>query len=74
MRRGDRFVEESVIRQALEESLALEMPLPVSRSARTLGFETESPLTARFPDLCLAIKAKRMNVQAARRITVGVST
>jgi transcriptional regulator with XRE-family HTH domain len=71
MRRGARFVEESVIRQALEESLALEMPLPVSRSARALGFETESPLTARFPDLCLAIKAKRTNVQAARRITVA---
>jgi transcriptional regulator with XRE-family HTH domain len=71
MRRGARFVEESVVRQALEESLALEMPLPVSRSARALGFETESPLTARFPDLCLAIKAKRTNVQAARRVAVA---
>ena len=55
----------------LEESLAVEVPLPLNRSARALGFETESPLTARFPDLCLAIKAKRTNVQAARRITVA---
>jgi hypothetical protein len=70
-RRGARFMDESVIRQTLEESLALEMPLPLNRSARALGFETESPLTARFPDLCLAIKAKRTNVQAARRITVA---
>jgi AraC-like DNA-binding protein len=70
-RRGAKFLDDSVIRRALDESLALEMPVPVNRSAKALGFETESPLTARFPDLCLAIKAKRTNVQAARRITVA---
>jgi AraC-like DNA-binding protein len=70
-RRGAKFLDDSVIRKALDESLALEMPVPVNRSAKSLGFETESPLTARFPDLCLAIKAKRTNVQAARRITVA---
>jgi AraC-like DNA-binding protein len=70
-RRGGKFLDDSVIRKALEESLALEMPLPVNRSAKSLGFETESPLTARFPDLCLAIKAKRTNVQTVRRITVA---
>jgi transcriptional regulator with XRE-family HTH domain len=70
-RRGGKFLDDSVIRKALEESLAIEMPVPVNRSAKSLGFETESPLTARFPDLCLAIKAKRTNVQAARRITVA---
>src|SRR5437870_3233732 len=43
------------------------MPVPVHRSAKALGFETESPLTARFPDLCRAIKAKRATVQQARR-------
>ena len=70
-RRGAKFLDDSVIRKALEESLVLEMPVPVNRSAKSLGFETESPLTARFPDLCLAIKAKRTNVQAARRIKVA---
>jgi len=70
-RRGAKFLDDSVIRKALEESLELEMPVPVSRSARALGFETECPLTARFPGLCRAIKAKRANVQAARRITVA---
>jgi hypothetical protein len=70
-RRGARFLDEAVIRKALEESMALDMPLPVNRSARALGFETECPLTARFPDLCRAIKAKRTKVQAARRITVA---
>ena len=70
-RSGATFLDDSVILRALEESLALEMPVPVSRSAKSLGFETESPLTARFPDLCLAIKAKRTNVQTARRVTVA---
>jgi hypothetical protein len=70
-RRGAKFLDDSVIRKALDESLALEMPLPVNRSAKELGFETESPLTARFPELCRAIKAKRTNVWAVRRITVA---
>jgi len=70
-RRGAKFLDDSVIRKALEESLALEMPVPVNRSAKSLGFETESPLTARFPDLCVAVKAKRTNVQAARRVRVA---
>ena len=43
----------------------------VHRSAKALGFETESPLTARFPDLCRAIKAKRAAVQLARRSRVA---
>jgi len=70
-RRGAKFLDDSVIRKALDESLALEMPLPVNRSAKELGFETESPLTARFPELCRAIKAKRTNVWAVRRIAVA---
>jgi hypothetical protein len=70
-RRGAKFLDESVIRKALEESLSLELPIPVHRSAKALGFETESPLTARFPDLCRAIKAKRAAVQLARRSRVA---
>jgi AraC-like DNA-binding protein len=69
-RRGAKFLDESVIRKALDESLSLEVPVPVHRSAKALGFETESPLTARFPDLCRAIKAKRAAVQRARRSTL----
>jgi hypothetical protein len=66
-RRGAKFLDESVIRKALDESLSLEIPVPVHRSAKALGFETEDPLTARFPDLCRAIKAKRAAVQQDRR-------
>jgi hypothetical protein len=64
---GARFIDESVIREALEESLSLETPVPVHRSAKALGYGSEYPLTARFPDLCRAIKAKRAAVQQARR-------
>ena len=66
-RRGARVPDDSVIQKALEESLALEMPCPVHRSAHSLGFQTEDPLTRRFPDLCRAIKAKRVLARAARR-------
>jgi AraC-like DNA-binding protein len=66
-RRGARVPDDLVIRKTLEESLALEMPGPVHRSASSLGFQTEDPLTRRFPDLCRAIKAKRAEVWAARR-------
>jgi len=66
-RRGAKGPDESAIRKALEDSLSLEIPVPVHRSAKALGFETESPLTARFPDLCRAIKEKRAAVQLARR-------
>jgi hypothetical protein len=59
-RRGAKPVDESAIQKALEESL------PVYRSAKACGFETESPLTARFPDICRAIKAKRTPVRLAR--------
>src|SRR5258708_33549393 len=45
--------------------------VPVHRSAKALGFGTESPLTARFSDLCRAIKAKRAAVQLARRSRVA---
>lgn len=66
-RHGAKGPEESAIRKALEDSLSLEMPVPVHRSAKALGFETEYPLMARFPDLCRAIKAKRAVAQQARR-------
>ena len=66
-RRGAKLLDDSIIRNVLEESLSLEMPIPVHRSASLLGFQTEYPLTGRFPDLCRAIKAKRANVWAARR-------
>jgi hypothetical protein len=70
-RRGARGPDDSVIQKALEESLVLEMPCPVHRSAHSLGFQTEDPLTRRFPDLCRAIKAKRVLVRAARRRTLA---
>ena len=62
---------ESAIQKALEESLSREIPLPVYRSAKACGFETVGPLTARFPDICRAIKAKRAAVQLARRSRVA---
>jgi hypothetical protein len=70
-RRGAKSVDESAIRKALEESLSLETPVPVHRSAKALGFETEDPLTARFPDLCRAIKAKRAAGQQDRRSRIA---
>lgn len=70
-RRGAKGPDESAIRKALEDSLSLEMPVPVHRSAKAIGFEMESPLTARFPDLCRAIKAKRAAVQQGRRNRVA---
>jgi AraC-like DNA-binding protein len=66
-RRGAKVPDDSVIQKALQESLALEMPRPVHRTAHSLGYQTEDPLTRRFPDLCRAIKAKRVLVRAARR-------
>ena len=41
-RRGAKSVDEFAIRKALEESLSLEIPLPVHRSAKSFGFETEA--------------------------------
>jgi AraC-like DNA-binding protein len=70
-RRGAKSVDESAIRKALEESLSREIPVPVYRSAKACGFETEGPLTARFPESCRAIKAKRTAVQLARRSKVA---
>jgi hypothetical protein len=66
-RRGAKGPDESAIRKALEDSLSLEVPVPVHRSAKAFGFDTESPLTARFPDLCHTIKAKRAAVHQIRR-------
>jgi len=70
-RRGAKGVDNSIVRTALEESLSLEMPLPLNRSASLLGYGTEDPLTARFPDLCRAIKTKRVKVQAIRRSAIA---
>jgi transcriptional regulator with XRE-family HTH domain len=70
-RRGAKSVDESAIQKALEESLSREIPVPVYRSAKAFGFETHSPLTVRFPDLCRAIQAKRAAVKLARRSRVG---
>ena len=70
-RRGAKSVDESAIQKALEESLSREIPVPVYRSAKAFGFETHSPLTTRFPDLCRAIQAKRVAIQLARRSRVG---
>jgi len=72
-RRGAKVLDNTVIRTALEESLALEIPGPVHRSAHSLGFHTEDPLMRRFPDLCRAIKAKRARVRAARRSTLAAA-
>ncbi len=72
-RRGARVLDDVVIRTALEESLALKMPSPVHRSAHSLGFQTEDPLTRRFPDLCRAIKAKRAMVRRARRSALAAA-
>jgi hypothetical protein len=72
-RRGAKSVDESAIQKALEESLSREIPVPVYRSAKAFGFETEGPLTARFPDICRAIKAKRTAVQLARRSRVAAA-
>ena len=70
-RRGAKSVDESAIQKALEESLSREIPVPVYRSAKACGFETVGPLTARFPDICRAIKAKRAAVKLARRSRVA---
>lgn len=70
-RGGAESVDESAIQNALEESLSREIPIPVYRSAKACGFETEGPLTARFPDICRAIRAKRAAVKLARRSRVA---
>jgi hypothetical protein len=72
-RRGAKFLDDSIIRKTLEESLSLAMPLPLHRIALSLGYQTGDPLTARFPDLCRAIKAKRAEVWAARRSILPVA-
>jgi hypothetical protein len=72
-RRGARVPDDSVIEKTLQESLALEMPLPIHHSAFSLGFHTEDPLTRRFPDLCRAIKAKRAEVRRARRSALAAA-
>jgi hypothetical protein len=46
---------------------ALEVPEPIHHTAASLGYDTECPLTARFPELCRAIKMKRERAAAARR-------
>jgi hypothetical protein len=69
-RRGAKLLDDLIVRKTLEESLSLAMPLPLHRSALSLGYQTEDPLTARFPDLCRAIKAKRAEVWAVRRSTL----
>jgi hypothetical protein len=66
-RRHNKAPDDAVIRKALEQSLCLELPVPVHRIARSLGFATEYPLTGRFPDLCRAIKMKRATTQTTRR-------
>jgi hypothetical protein len=70
-KRGAKSVDESAIRNSLEESLSREIPIPVYRSAKACGFETEGPLTARFPDICRAIRAKRAAVKLAPRSRVA---
>lgn len=70
-RRDAKSPDDSIIRKTIEESLALDVPLPVHRSAAALGYQTEDALTARFPDLCRAIKTKRAKFRAARRDAVA---
>jgi hypothetical protein len=72
-RGGTKGPEESAIRSALEDSLSLEFPVAVYRIARDLGFETGSPVAARFPDLCGAIKAKRAAAREARRDRIAAA-
>ncbi len=72
-RRGGKVLDDAVIRTALEESLALDMPSPVHRTAHSLGFQTEDPLARRFPDLCRAIKTKRAMVRTARRSALAAA-
>jgi len=66
-RRCGKCPDGSVIRKALEDSLALEIPAPVLRIANALGFQTESALMKRFPKLCWAIKSKRATIEQDRR-------
>jgi transcriptional regulator with XRE-family HTH domain len=66
-RRGAKSPSESAIRRALEASFALAVPEPIHHTAASLGYDTECPLTARFPELCRAIKLKRVRAAAARR-------
>jgi hypothetical protein len=70
-RRGAKTPSESAIRRALEESFTLEVPKPVHHTAASLGYDTECPLTARFPELCRAIKMKRERAAAARRTALA---
>lgn len=72
-RRGAKSPSEAAIRQALEESLALEVPEAVHRTAASLGYDTECPLTARFPELCRAIKLKRERAAAGRRTALAAA-
>jgi TniQ protein len=70
-RRGAKAPSDSTIRRALEESFELEVPNPVHHTAASLGYDTECPLTARFPELCRAIKLKRVSAAATRRTALA---
>jgi hypothetical protein len=52
---------------------ALDVPIAVHRTAASLGYGTECPLTARFPELCRAIKMKRKKAAAARRTAIAAA-
>jgi len=69
-RRGAKRLDDSILRKALEQSLALEMPLPIHRSAAAFGYWAADALITRFPDLCRAINAKRAQARARRRSAV----
>jgi hypothetical protein len=70
-RRCGKPPEDSGIRKALEDSLALEIPVSVIRTANALGFQTESALIGRFPELCRAIKSKRATIEQDRRSKIA---
>jgi hypothetical protein len=70
-RRCGKPPEDSGIRKALEDSLALEISVSVIRTANALGFQTESALIGRFPELCQAIKSKRATIEQDRRSKIA---
>ncbi len=61
----------AAVKKALEESLALDEPVPVHRLAPHLGYESEGALRWQRPDLCRAIAAKRAQVKEERRRAIG---
>ncbi len=61
----------TAVKKALEDSLALDNPVPVHHLAPQLGYESEGALRWQCPELCRAIAAKRTQARASRRTAIG---